>query len=285
MPDLVPHVQDQFMHTDDFKRLLFDFASGNLLMKMRVLCKDWRRVADTFIDGEVESGEMIVIGDGDLNYDATIYEYIALERAQRNVTQVVFLLNVTKVGERSCEWAVNLVVVEIPEGVESIGDYAFADCRNLTTVSFPTTLTSISLGAFQECSSLDDVDLFRTQLQEIGEEAFFRCSELESMALPNSLQTLGEHVFGECYSLESIDLVHTNLREIGDSAFRGCPELKSLTIPDSLQTFGINIFLDCMKLVPFHLDEEETKLVISHLRSQQSHQTPNDQKITSAHAH
>ncbi|GMH92923.1 hypothetical protein TrVE_jg10855 [Triparma verrucosa] len=273
------------MHTDDFKRLLFEFAPGNLLMKMQLLCKDWRRVADTFIDGEVESGEMIVIGGNDLSYDAIIYEAIALEERRTLVTQVVFLLNVTKVGERSCEWAVNLVVVEIPEGVESIGDYAFADCCNLTTVSFPTTLTSISIGVFQECSSLDNVDLFHAQLQEIGAEAFFRCSELKSMALPDSLQTLGDHVFEECYSLESVDLLHTNLREIGDSAFRGCPELKSLTIPDSLQTLGINIFLDCMKLVPFHLDEEETKLVISHLRSQQSHQTSNDQKTTSIHAH
>ena len=118
---------------------------------------------------------------------------VAYARKERRalVTRVIFLLNVTKVGELACCYAVNLVVVEIPEGVKSIGEMAFMRCASLTTNSFPTTLTSIGVAAFEDCSSLAIVDLLHTNLQELGHGAFNDCSELKSMIIPDSLQTLG----------------------------------------------------------------------------------------------
>ncbi|GMH99735.1 hypothetical protein TrVE_jg3911 [Triparma verrucosa] len=83
------------------------------LMTMRLLCKDWRRVADKFIDGMIESGGMIAHGGNDISYT----EADAQRERRSLVTQVVFLLNVTKVGISACRFAVNLVVAEIPEGL------------------------------------------------------------------------------------------------------------------------------------------------------------------------
>ncbi|GMH91303.1 hypothetical protein TrVE_jg6802 [Triparma verrucosa] len=165
-------------------------------MTMRVLCKDWRRVADKFIDGKVESGVMTVVGENGISYE----EAKAQRERRLLVTQVVFLLNITKVGDHSCYYA-NLVVVEIPEGVESIGIGAFFGCRSLTTVSFPTTLRLIRYNVFIGCSSLENIDLLHTQLQEIGNGAFGYCSELKSMTVPDSLQTLGVFVFADCLKL------------------------------------------------------------------------------------
>ncbi|GMH81529.1 hypothetical protein TL16_g08959 [Triparma laevis f. inornata] len=174
------------------------------MMQLWLLDTEWNGVTHEFFDEGVESKKMIV-RDGT---DIIVSDYGELEEWNKIVTRVVFLLNVMKVGESACYYAINLVVVEIPEGVQSIGDYAFCCCLSLTTVSFPATLTSIGVSAFCECSSLDNVDLLHTNLQELGEEAFQHCSELKLMTIPDSLQTLGDEIFYKCSKLvpSSIDV-------------------------------------------------------------------------------
>ena len=44
--------------------------------------------------------------------------------------------------------------VTIPEGVQSIGDYAFYDCNSLTSLTLPSSLQSIEERAFKYCDSL-----------------------------------------------------------------------------------------------------------------------------------
>ena len=44
--------------------------------------------------------------------------------------------------------------VTIPEGVQSIGDYAFYDCNSLTSLTLPSSLQSIGDGAFWCCNFL-----------------------------------------------------------------------------------------------------------------------------------
>ena len=39
----------------------------------------------------------------------------------------------------------------IPDGVTTIGELAFYDCKNLTSVTIPNGVTSIGEGAFWEC--------------------------------------------------------------------------------------------------------------------------------------
>ncbi|GMI16655.1 hypothetical protein TrLO_g6303 [Triparma laevis f. longispina] len=160
------------MFPSDFKRLLVGFVMGDTLMTLRLATKAWKRVADAFIDEGVKNGTMNVHDGNDISYrwnDSRWNDF----RWKRNklVTLVTFLLNVTKVGEWSCTHAANLVFVDIPEGVESIGQSAFGYCRSLTTVSFPITLISIGEFTFSHCSSLDNVDLLHTNLQELCQHA------------------------------------------------------------------------------------------------------------------
>ncbi|GMI01431.1 hypothetical protein TrLO_g4914 [Triparma laevis f. longispina] len=187
-----PPPVDDFMATNDFRRCLSQFfPAQDLFRTFRLVCKQWRDVAEEIIDRDVESGELIVHGGNDISF------HDAVDREERRAlaTRVIFLLNVTKVGDHACIYTVNLVVVSIPEGVVSIGEGAFQSCRSLTTVSFPMTLKSIGDYAFVICSSLDNINLLHTNLQELGRSAFAGCDELESMTIPDSLQKVGDDVF------------------------------------------------------------------------------------------
>ena len=70
----------------------------------------------------------------------------------------------------------------IPEGVTSIGSYAFMGCDSLTSIDIPSSVTSIGDSAFQGCSSLTSVTFAgNSKLTSIGDYAFWYCGSLTSI--------------------------------------------------------------------------------------------------------
>ena len=120
---------------DDFSssllKRIIPYVPVNTLTSLRVATKSWRGVADDFITGCVKNGGAMVVGE--MNGRSPYLPWWKEKREQ--VTQVLFLHNITNIGNFACINAINLVVVEIPEGVVSIGAQAFEDCRSLTRVS------------------------------------------------------------------------------------------------------------------------------------------------------
>ena len=153
-------------------------------------------MANGIIDEGVLSGDLMVLDETSIGWERA--EYV---KENRVATRVIFLLNITKVGENICSYTVNLVAVDIPGGVERIGKGAFCDCENLTTVYFPGTLKFIGMYAFANCANLDNVDLLHTNLQELGHRCFDTCSELKSMTIPDLLQTISSFVFADSHLL------------------------------------------------------------------------------------
>ncbi|GMH69076.1 hypothetical protein TrST_g3225 [Triparma strigata] len=197
---------DDFMHTDDFRQLFVNFVMVDTLVAMRWLDKKWHKVVERKLT-EVEEGlygEVIVHGGNEISYELGW----SGQRRYRihKVTKVVFHLNMTKVGDRACMLAINLVVVDFPEGVESIGYAAFSGCNRLKNIKFPKSLTSIGRESFFSCFSLESVDLLHTNVQELGTCAFSRCISLKEMKVPDSLQKFGNYVFKECFKLFREDI-------------------------------------------------------------------------------
>ena len=83
-----------------------------------------------------------------------------------------------------------LASVAVLEGVQTIGEYAFARCSSLASVAFPDALETIGRSAFSGCSSLASL-AFPDALQTIGECAFFGCSSLASVSLSASTSIYG----------------------------------------------------------------------------------------------
>ena len=61
-------------------------------------------------------------------------------------------LNLTVIEEEAFT-GLSMTVVKCPEGLETIGGRAFADCSGLTQICIPATVTSIASDAFSGCSS------------------------------------------------------------------------------------------------------------------------------------
>ncbi|GMH97555.1 hypothetical protein TrVE_jg1578 [Triparma verrucosa] len=118
---------DDFMHTDDFRRLLVGFIMFDTLVTMRWLDRKWHKVVEKkLIEFEDEPfGEIIVHGGTDLSYDEAWSD--TRKERMKQMTKVVFLLNITKVGDYACKFASNLVVVDIPEGITNV----FHNCYEL----------------------------------------------------------------------------------------------------------------------------------------------------------
>ncbi|GMH61250.1 hypothetical protein TrLO_g239 [Triparma laevis f. longispina] len=137
-PAAAPAVVDAYMHTTEFRRHFVEFVHGETLVTLRSTTKGWKAVADVLIKDGVMSGEIMVHDGKDISW----LDHDPREERRALITRVIFILNITKVenmkvGKFACNLALNLVVVEIPEGVEEIGHYAFTYCRSLTYRIFP----------------------------------------------------------------------------------------------------------------------------------------------------
>ncbi|GMH90038.1 hypothetical protein TrST_g2198 [Triparma strigata] len=208
--DVIPAVGgDDFMYTDDFRRLFVEFVSVDILVAMRWLDRKWHAVVEKKLIevGDEPLGELIVHGGNDISHEEAVSA--ARKEKRKQVTKVIFLLNTTKVGKYFflCNSPDSiLVVVDIPEGITSIGDSSFKYCINLKDISFPRSLTSIGRKSFLSCKSLEEVDLLHTNVQELGNQAFSYCTSLRTMKVPDSLQKFGRSVFYECFKLVPSDI-------------------------------------------------------------------------------
>ncbi|GMH91782.1 hypothetical protein TrST_g1850 [Triparma strigata] len=227
--DETPAVRgDDFMHTDDFRRLFVEFVMVDTLVAMRLLDRKWHKVVEKKLT-EFEDepfGEIIVHGGNDISDDEAYSD--ARKERMKQVTKVVFLLNIRKIGDHVCMFASNLVVVDIPEGITIIGDRSFICCSSLKEVKFPKSLTSVGDYSFAHCSSLVEVDLLHTQVQQLGQQAFQGCTSLREMKVPGLLQRFGADVFYECSKLVPSTIDVDNRIDDDDVTFEVVAYLRSL---------------------------------------------------------
>ncbi len=136
--------------------------------------------------------------------------------------------------------------VIIPEGVKSIGPYAFAGLTELKRVVLPSTLESIEYGAFFGCTKLTEV-VGLEHVQLINKYAFQNC-DIQNPIIFNNIHAIGDFAFAGNVNLESISLPRT-VSSIGAYAFMGNLSLKQVDVSRSGNIkYGPYVFLDCESL-------------------------------------
>ena len=149
----------------------------------------------------------------------------------------------TTIGESAFYGCGSLEYVNIPNGVETIEDYAFEECDLLTTINLPSTLKTIGEGVFKNNSSLTSISI-PTGVSKIAEYTFSGCDSLATINLPSTLKTIEGYSFTSCAELEKLD-IPSGVTSIGDFAFYSCDEIKSIRIPSTVTSIGIDAFDGC----------------------------------------
>ena len=115
----------------------------------------------------------------------------------------------------------NYQEVGIPEGVEILANWAFAQCQRLEWVSLPQTLRIIGEHAFRECVSLTEITI-PDGVKEIRGGTFFGCSALGTATLPPGLREIGAYAFSCCDSLREI-VIPDGVQALGRAHLRAAP--------------------------------------------------------------
>ena len=163
-----------------------------------------------------------------------------------------------------------LTSVRIPEGVVSIGEGTFKNCKTLKTVHFSASVSHIGAEAFQGTAWLQeqqsedpfvvvnsilidgkrvrDTAVIPNGVTYIADDAFHGNTSITEAVIPGSVYRIGKKAFSGCSNLTKVTFgMNAALRQIDERAFTGT-EMASLRLPSKLETIGNYAFCSCDKL-------------------------------------
>ena len=174
---------------------------------------------------------------------------------------------VESIGDYAFYYCGGLRDISIPNSVKSIGRSAFSDCSNLTSATFPG-VTSIGDYAFAWCSRLGDVNI-PSSVTSIGSDAFWCCDAMTSITIPSSVAYIGSAAFSHCNSVTSITVNAGNayydsregcnaiIETATNTLIAGC---NYSTIPESVTSLASYAFWDCERLTSVNIPENLTSI-------------------------
>ena len=172
----------------------------------------------------------------------------------------------------------NLVTdLTIPDGVTSIGQYAFYNCKSLTSVRIPDAVTAIGRDAFFGCGDIFDTTTnpgfilldgwivgvnqtfvgglsLRRNFRGISDGAFSH-GMITEVTIGDEVTRVGQAWFADCTTLTNVTLL-SGVTCIEESAFQNCASLARITIPNTVTNIGENAFRDCVSLESLALPVE-----------------------------
>ena len=167
-----------------------------------------------------------------------------------------------------------IVSIQIPETVTSIGENTFSGCmglpiengiryadsyavevtdKTLTEYTLKDNVRFLGNELFRNCSAMTSVNI-PSGVTSIGENTFYGCSALTSLVLPETVASIGENTFYGCSALTSLVLPET-VASIGEQAFYNCSSLTSVNVPLGVTSIGDNTFYGCTSLTSLVLPE------------------------------
>ena len=193
------------------------------------------------------------------------------------------LVGFTEIPNNMFSGDTNLMYIEIPEGVISIGSSAFSNCTNLIEVKLPSTLTRIDTDAFYNCTSLYKINVpigcqvgsafLNTALRNIvvtsnPSKAVAKGDIVETVTIAEGITEIGA-CLDQATHVYELNLPSTlskftgnnrklvfrnaclqnitfpdNITVIPNSLLSYCWGLRSISLPDGITSFGTSAITD-----------------------------------------
>ena len=135
--------------------------------------------------------------------------------------------------------------VKLPEGVKTIGAYAFRGTQ-LLNIDIPSSVTYIGSYAFYQTRVRTVNFKEDSQLLTIGAFAFYQCTSLKEFIMPDGVATLGKtsnysYYNGLLYDGKYYSFYNSNI-------FDGCTSLTKIHFSDALKVIPSSTCYECTKL-------------------------------------
>ena len=188
------------------------------------------------------------------------------------VIDLVIPEGVTSIGDYAFDNCTSLASVTIPDRVTSIGTCSFRSCESLTSVTIPPSLTTIGSGAFIWCHKLATVNisdlaawcgvtLLESAVNPLyyGAHLYHNGEEVTDLVIPEGVTCINSYVFQNFAHLTSIT-IPDGVSSIGEQAFYGCRKLTRVVFPQSLSSIGDRAFWRCNSLDDVTIPESITSI-------------------------
>lgn len=168
--------------------------------------------------------------------------------AETRMSTVILPASLKKISSRAF-YGSAITSLYIPESVEEIGDYAFANTSALTgNIVIPDNVTTIGNNAFQS-SAFNGTLHIGASVQIIGEYAFSKCQGTGDIIIPGNVTSLGAYAFYQCTGFTGSLNIGSGVTIINEYTFSGCSGLKeTLKFGNSITSIGEYAFDGCSSL-------------------------------------
>lgn len=221
----------------------------------------------------VDISEYLTVND---KGEITNYSYEGEDITDLIIPSAVKGITVKKIGNDVFKDHAEIISVQFPSTLESIGDHAFAGasmgsnqrdgklvipanvnyiglgafsgCRALYELTFEDGSTTIEFGeswgsgdTFNSCSALTNIN-FSNRISVIPPTFANGCASLTTVNWSPTIKSIGKSAFADDVVLDSPDLSGTVLETIGDSAFAGCTGFGLVKFPETIKSIGESAF-------------------------------------------
>ncbi|MDO4544060.1 MAG: leucine-rich repeat protein [Clostridia bacterium] len=175
----------------------------------------------------------------------------------------------------------------VPEGTESLSEWAFCDNKHITQVVLSDSVRSAPSTAFSGCESLSSLSFGSglsgfamvqylpnlTTITVSEDNLYYKAVDgvlftkdgktlvsypkgraIKSYTVPDGTETIGAYAFSDCNNLIEIEM-GDSVETISSCAFESCKNLARITIGNGVTSIGHSTFRDCAALESLELPD------------------------------